>query len=169
MHPRGGARGRWVPSQAARLALRGSGSSVDELGTRRREKGVEHVRVELPSPAVEHQVEGDVVGVRRPADAVARERVVHVRDGGDPALDRDLGPGEAGGIPRAVVALVMRERDRSGEVEELRAAAGEDPVPDLGVPLDQLSLLVDERVGLQEDVVGEPDLADVVQRARDAQ
>ena len=63
---------------------------------------------------------------------------------------------------------MVGERDRRREVEELRAGSREDAVADLGVLLDEAPLAVVERARLQQYVIGDSDLADVVERACDA-
>ena len=76
-------------------------------------------------------------------------------------------PGEARGVAGAVDSLVVGERHQRGEVEQVDVGAGEDVVADLGVALHHLALVVGEPAGLEQDPVGDADLADVVHRARD--
>ena len=66
---------------------------------------------------------------------------------------------------RAVVPLVVVPDARHHVGEE--GDGLEDSRADLGVPLDLLVLLGREPVGLRDDAVRDPDLADVVQQARD--
>ena len=79
----------------------------------------------------------------------------------DPGAERDLLPGQPVGIPRAVEALVVVADRRHRVAEE------PEPVDDaralLGVALHQRPLLGRERGGLQQDRVGDRELADVVE------
>ena len=102
-----------------------------------------------------------------PVDAVGGERVEDVRDRRDPALERDLVAPEAGRVAGSVDPLVVRERHQRREVEQLDLGAGEDPVAHLRVPLHHRALVVGQPAGLEQDPVRDPDLADVVHRARD--
>jgi len=92
------------------------------------------------------------------------ERVEHVRDGHDPAGEGDVRLPQRAGIARAVPALVVGQRDLLGEPQERGAAAGEDLGADRRVRLDRLELVRGQPAGLEQDGVGDPDLADVVQR-----
>ena len=67
-------------------------------------------------------------------------------------------------IARALVLLVVAERDESPHAHVLRGAALQDLVPDDGVAPHHLPLGVVELALLQQDMVGDADLADVVQR-----
>src|SRR5437868_4788105 len=100
---------------------------------------------------------------------IVRQGVEHVRDGDDPPLERDRICHEAVRVAAAVPALVMRPRDGSREVEQLVPRSGEQRVAGLGVLLDRSSLLRSERPRLRQEALRDRDLADVVQRAREAQ
>jgi hypothetical protein len=89
-------------------------------------------------------------------------------DGGDPALERNRLAGQAVRVASAVAALVVGERDRRRQLEQGRRGAGQDRVPDLGVPLDDRPLFRGQRSRLQHHAVGDADLADVVEAAGDA-
>ena len=71
-------------------------------------------------------------------------------------------PREAVGVAAAVPALVARA-DEPGDAARSAGAAREDALADQRVLAHQLPLRVVERPGLVEDLVGDRDLADVVQ------
>ena len=71
---------------------------------------------------------------------------------------------QAVGVAGAVPALVVGARDLLGGLEQLRLAVREHARAEHGVRLDDLELLVGEAAGLEQDRVGDRDLADVVQR-----
>ena len=98
---------------------------------------------------------------------VARHRVEGVGDGEHACLERDLLAGLARGVAVPVPALVVVEhvRDRlaqSGHPQQ-------DPRADLRVLADLGELALVEPALLAEHLVGDGELADVVQRAADAQ
>jgi len=99
--------------------------------------------------------------------ALGRERVEDVGDRRDAPLDRDLVARESLRVARSVDPLVVRERHQRGQVEQLRVRATQDAVTNLRVRLHHQPLLVAERSRLEQDPVGDADLADVVHRARD--
>ena len=111
-----------------------------------------------------HHLDGVLERERGAVDAVAGERVEDVGDRDDAPLDRDLLAGEAARVAAAVPLLVVAERDRRGHVEDRGGGAAQQAVALLGVGLDDRALLGGERAGLQQDRVGDRDLADVVQR-----
>ncbi len=96
-------------------------------------------------------------------DAVAGERVEDVGDRDDPPLDRDRLALQPARVAAAVPLLLVAERDRGGHVEDRGGGAAHEPVALLGVGLDDRALLGRERAGLEQDRVGDRDLADVVQ------
>ncbi len=108
-------------------------------------------------------------GVRHAVHAVAGERVEDVGHRHDPPLDRDLLAREAARVTAAVPLLVMAQRDRGGHVEDRGGGAPQQPVALLGVGLHDRALLRGERAGLQQDRVGDRDLAHVVQGGRIAE
>ena len=130
------------------------------------EEDIEHRGVELGAAPVAHDLERRLHGIGATVDPVAREGIEHIGDGGDAAFDRDRIAGEAVRVSAAVVALVMGEGDACSEVEQLRSRAGEDAMTDRGVLLHLGPLGVGERPGLEQHRVGDPDLADVMERAR---
>src|SRR5947209_4443480 len=93
-------------------------------------------------------------------DAAGRHRVEGVGDEQDARGERDLGAPQTVWIAVTVPALVVVEhpvRDPA-DTERVEHAEG-----DLGVPLDDLALCLAEGVGLAQDLLGDGDLADVVQ------
>ena len=146
------------------LGPRDLGRSPDDL-----REGIEDERVELAAPLLPHHRERPLHRQGPSVDAFGRERVENVRHGGDPALERDRIAGEAARITLPVPALVVHERDRRREVQHLRGRAAQEPMADLGVAPHRAALVVGEGAPLQQDLVGDGDLADVVQRARIAQ
>ncbi len=97
----------------------------------------------------------------RAVGAVLRHRVVGVADGDDPRAERDLLAGERVGVARAVPALVAGADHRRDRREARRG--GDDALADQRVAAHELPLVVVERPGLGEDLVGDRDLADVVE------
>ena len=150
------------------LGVAGGGGAPDrEHVVERAEEEVEQLGVELRAAPVLHHLPSLVDREGGPVDAVGGERVEDVCDGGDAALDRDRVAGEAVGVAGAVDPLVVGERHQRGEVEQLDVGAGEDAVAHLGVRLHHEALVRGEPAGLEQDPVGDADLADVVHRARD--
>ena len=110
---------------------------------------VEHSRVELRPPPVDKHRHCLVEGECRPVDAVGRERVEDIGHSGDPSLERNLLTAQPLRIAGPVEALVMRQRNRGCEVEQVGAGTSEHPVADLCVPLDGGALIVVELARLQ--------------------
>ena len=101
--------------------------------------------------------------------AAGGERVEHVADGADAPDQGDLLAAQSMWIAGAVPALVMRTGDRLGHLDQRRARAGQQRSSGRRVGLHQLPLGSAEFTALEQDLVGDPDLADVVQGAGDAQ
>ena len=78
-------------------------------------------------------------------DAVAGERVEHVGDRDDPALDRDRLALQPARVAAAVPLLLVAERDRGRHVEDRGGGAAHEPVALLGVGLDDRALLRRQR------------------------
>ena len=113
------------------------------------------------------RLDGLLDAARGAIDAVGREGVERVGDGGDAPGQRDLLAREAARVAGAVVALVMGERDLGRGVEQLDARAGQHRVPEGRVRLELAPLARGERPGLAGDRVRDRGHADVVQAARD--
>src|SRR3954471_6025165 len=129
---------------------------------REAQEGLHDPVVELRAGAAEQLRSGLLGRDGRLVDAAVRHGLVRVRDGEDPALERDLVAGQAERVAAAVGALVVGEHPRA---DVLEVGAGQDARAHLGV-LAHLGHLVHlERAGLAEDRVGHADLADVVHRA----
>jgi hypothetical protein len=125
------------------------------------QEGVKAARVEMGA-AVGLQVgQGTVGRPGRPVGAIRGQRVPHVGHGHDAGGQRDLLPGEAVGIAAPLVALVVLADHRQGVAQ--RRGPPDDVGPDDRVLLDPGPLLVGEGAGLVQHVVGDADLADVVQ------
>jgi hypothetical protein len=75
---------------------------------------------------------------------------------------RDLLAPQGSRIAGAVSALVMGQRDRGGELDQLVARSRQDLVAVLGVPLHHAALLGRERPRLAQHGVGDAQLAHVV-------
>ena len=99
---------------------------------------------------------------------VGRQCVEDVCDRDDAADERDVLAREPGRVSGSVPVLVMRPGNRRGELEQLVAGACEERVADLRVPFHLAPLGVRERVRLAQDRLADRDLADVVQRRREA-
>ena len=97
-------------------------------------------------------------------DADGEERVVHVADGEDARLQVEVERRAAVRVAAAVEPLVVVEHEPPHEIGE-PAELAEELVPPLGMPLDDRELLLVERAGLLEDLVGDGELADVVEQA----
>ena len=102
---------------------------------------------------------------RRAVEAVGRHRVEGVGDEDDARAERDLLAGEAVGVALAVPALVMVQHPVGDRVD---AEALEHPVADLRVPLEHEPLRVGQGCRLAQDLLGDRELAEVVQAAREA-
>src|SRR5436305_7068349 len=134
------------------------------LAVERAQERLDDLGVELlPRPASELLAGCDRTD-RHPVDAVARHRLVSVADGENRGLDRNLFLAQAIRIAGPIRALVVAE-DPAADIVEL--AARENPCTELRMPPHLRHLLVGERTGLAEDRVGDPDLADVVEDARE--
>ena len=139
-------------------------------GERHRNRGqerVERVRVELATPLCPHRCDYLVDRNREPVDAIADQRVEDVGDGDDPAGERNRLTRETTWIAAAAEPLMVRPGNLGAEVEQRLARTGEDAVAALRVGLDDETLGGAEWPRLAQDVVGNGDLADVVERARD--
>ena len=129
----------------------------------------EDQRIELRAPLLTHHRERLLRRKRLSVHTVGGQCVEDVRDRCDAPFERDRLACEPVRVAVSVPALVVRQRDRGCEVEHLRGGAAEQPMADLGVPLHRASFLVGERATFEKDVVGDRDLADVVERACVAQ
>ena len=96
--------------------------------------------------------------------ALVGERVEDVGDGDDPADQRDPLPHDSARVAGAVPALVVVERDLLRHLQDGEGALAEDLGAHLGVLLHHLPLGGGQLARLEEDLVGDADLADVVQR-----
>src|SRR3954470_9259569 len=106
---------------------------------------------------------GDRGGKRVAVPAHGGHRLQRVADGEDPRDERDVVRAEALRVAAAVPALVVVEDDVHDDLRQPERA--HDARADLRVPAHDLPLVLRERAGLGEDVLGHADLADVVQQA----
>ena len=123
-----------------------------------------------PGELLEHD-EGHVVAVGLLVGALAGEGVEDVRRRDDARLQRDRIAREAVRIARSVHALVVVQRDAAHQLrvgERLQAEVGQQVVDDrlaaVAVGAHHVHLVGREAAGLEQDRVGNADLADVVQR-----
>ena len=130
-------------------------------------KAVEQHRVERAALPVEDHGDGGVVAVRLFVAAVARQRVIYVRQRDYLRRDRDLLAEQAVRVAAAVPALVMPAADLDGGLEQRLLAVRRQPLEhgraDGGMGADDVELLGRQAARLVEDVLGNADLADVVQ------
>ena len=99
---------------------------------------------------------------RLPVGVARREHVVGVGDRDQPRRQRDLLAREPVRVAGAVPALVVAEHDVGHRPVAVDAA--HDPRPVRGVAADDLPLLLAQRLGGEQDRVGERELADVVEQ-----
>ena len=130
-------------------------------------EAVEQQRVERAALAVEDHLQGSLVGEGLLVAAIARERVVNIRERDDLCRNGDLVALEPVGIAAAVPALMMPAADLVRGAHE-RVVLRERHIVEQPVALDRmglhdLELLARELAGLVEDLGGGVDLADVVQ------
>ena len=143
-------------------------------GTRTRHEGAEGVLSVLPPwpNPFRHKprrLAGDIVeglgarpcGLVRPHGS---ERVVDIGDGDDARAQRDVIADEAVRVARAVVLLVVAECDQRAHAHVFGCAALQDLVPDHRMTPHDVPLRRVELRRLEQDLVGDADLADVVQR-----
>ncbi len=130
---------------------------------------VEQHRVEVATALFAHHLHALLDRERLAVHAVAGQRVEHVRDRHDAPLDRDRLALQPARVAGAVPLLLVAERDRRRHVEDRGGRAAHEAVALLGVRLDDRALLRRQRPRLEQDRVGDRDLADVVQRRRVAQ
>jgi hypothetical protein len=154
----------------SRSAVLGLGVRKSSFGDRpdfaeRGQEGIEDERIELRAPAGAHHADRLVERERGAVHTVARDRIEHVRDARDPSFERNRLPGDAARVAGSVEALVVRQGDRRRDVQQLGGRLGEQPVADLRVPLHHPALGVGQRARLEQDAVGDRDLADVVEAA----
>jgi hypothetical protein len=123
------------------------------------------VRAAVHAQQLERVVQrpGRLVGAR------AGQRVEHIGDRRDPAGQRDVLALEPARVAVAVPLLVVGVGDGRGHLERRGVGADEDAVADLRVALHHRELVDRQAPGLEQDAVGDPQLADVVHRAGDAE
>ena len=73
-------------------------------------------------------------------------------------------PGETVRVAVSVPTLVVDEGDRGSEIEHFGGGSRKESMADLGVALHRPALLIGERASLEQDLVGDRDLPDVMER-----
>src|SRR4051794_12482100 len=132
------------------------------LAVERADQDLGHLRVELGAGVLAELANGLAV-IHPPAvGAVGHHRVVGVAGEDDAGPDRDLLALQAVRVAAAVEALVLAADDASHRAEARDRS--QDALADDRVGLHDLELVVGQLGGLVEDVVGDGDLADVVQQ-----
>src|SRR6266542_1527948 len=121
------------------------------------------LRVELAAPLGEDLVGRVLPGQRLSIRPVARHRVQRVGKREDARTQRDLLPRDTVRVAGPVPALVVETNDVQAFALE-QDDAGEDLGADRGVELDQTALVRVQRPRLVQDLIRDPDLADVVQQ-----
>ena len=124
----------------------------------------DHGRVELSSGTALELGERLLLLEPPAVDAVGGHRVVGVDDEDDPRAERDLLGREPIRVPGAVPALVVMEDPVGDGVD---AEAVQHPEADLRMALEDEPLGAGQRAGLAEDLLGDRELAEVVQAARE--
>ena len=120
-----------------------------------------HLRIELCASTVADDLEA---GLERGGAAIGPVRsdgVERISDGEDPGTGKDFVAFEAAGVAAAVIALVMSQ-DEFGSVAE-KGYVFDEIEADLRVALHAFSFVRGERPGLEENGVGDSELADIVQ------
>ena len=158
--PHRAARWRGRAASAARGSREAVGSGVEGLF-----EGVDDGGVEAFAGGVVEVCECAVVVECWLVGAAGGDRGVGVAGGDDAGFERDLVAGEAVGVAGAVVVFVV-VADAGGGVAQARQGF-EDGGADFGVSTQRLALVRVERVGAVKDLVGDRELADVVQPARE--
>jgi len=126
------------------------------------EQRLDSHRVELCAGVRAQFLEGFLQRHAGAIGTVVRHRVEAVGDGEDAGAEWDLGAGQSARVAGAVPALVVGEHDLAGDLAE--ACLGHEGGADVGVPVHHLALLVSERPRLEEHLVGDADLANVVEQ-----
>ena len=158
-----------VLRQRHRLLLRRRREARADL--RRRvdlgQERVDHLRVEVPPALGDQGLDGVLDAAGGAVDAVGGEGVERVGDRRDPARHRDLVGGQPVRVARAVVALVVGERDLGRGVEQFEPGSGQHRVPELGMWPRLRGGRALTGPSLAHDGGGDGGHADVVQTARD--
>jgi len=148
------------PFEVTTLRALGVGA-LAESAPERAEERVHDMWGELRPAAIAHLLRRLLARQRAVVRAVCRHRVPRVGETHDARLDGNVVAGEPIGIALAVPALVVvaDERYRLAQAAELADDVGAVG----GMPLDHLVLVLRQPAGLQQDRVGDAQLADVVQ------
>src|ERR1700689_3467563 len=155
------ARGRWSPPSAGAGAAQplGRGTFADQLA-----EHLDQLRVELRAGAATQLRQGILDGHRVLVGAIVEHRAKGVADRDDAGAERDLLAGQAVRVTLAVPALVAGAHERADPCQR-RAGRGDDLLAHHGVLLHERPLAFAERAGSSDDLVGNAELADIVQVA----
>ena len=133
-------------------------------------QAVEQHRVERAALSVEDHGDGGVVGVCLFVAAVTGQRVKYVRQCDYLRRDRDLFTEQAVRIAAAVPAFVVPAADLDGDLDQRLVAVLRQPLEhgcaDDGMGADDVEFLGRQCARLVQNVLGDADLADVVQGGR---
>ena len=127
-------------------------------------EGLRYQRIELDAGQLVDLLDRPLDRPRLLVRALVDQCVEDVGDSDDPAMQRDVLTRQPVRIAAAVPRLVMAARDLLGTLEDREIAAAQDLGAHARVRLHQVELFVGQVRVLQQDLVGDPDLADVVQR-----
>jgi hypothetical protein len=128
------------------------------------QEGFDHARVEVPAALRAQVVERLLARQGRLVRPHRGQRVIHVGHCDDARAQRDVVADQPVGVARSVVLLVVAERDQRAHAHVLGGAALQDLVGRSPGAAHHLPLALLERLRLEQDLVGDADLADVVQR-----
>ena len=128
--------------------------------------------IEVLSPSLADDLHGLLVGHGRLVDAPADQRVVDVGHRHQPRRDRNLVAGQSSRIADAIPLLLVRQAislassRKSTGVAQLPLGLLDRVAAERRVGLHDLELFRRQLARLEQDAVGDADLADVVQRRR---
>src|SRR6186997_1329094 len=150
---------RGLGAQYARVDLRGSLGLL--LVAHVRDEDAHDGRVVLRAGAAHELVQSVLFRQRLAVRAVRDHRDVRTADADDPRGKGDLVGGEPVRVPAAVPVLVARANDARHAAE--RRGCAQDALADDGVLADEPPFALVERAGFVEDLVGNRELAEVVE------
>src|SRR5437879_2185333 len=137
---------------------------LDPKRIRHGEKHLDHCGIKLCGGAALDFFPGVRDGQGAAVRPIGDHGVKRVRDGEYARPQRDSLAAQAARVTRAIVELLVRQNDFRGVAKKWDAA--EHGVANLAVPPHDVALLIGERAGLAQDLVGDGHLTDVVQEGR---
>ena len=126
---------------------------------------VEELGVELRPTPVPEDLERFLERVGPLVGPLAPQRVEDVGDGDDSGFQRDGVPDQTIGVAVPVESLMMREGDEGAQFEEGRVGTHEHLEAVLGMTLHGEALVFGQQPRVENDRIGDADLADIVQLA----